>query len=107
MDQIITNFIPYCDPYIIISWKLPGIKQSQIPHEIRTEVLWSGNVNVTYPTDLQGSQPFRISAETTFTIKGWLFKKMEETVNKIYTIQSDYFVSDEPQTDGNLLTYLN
>ena len=107
MDQIITNFIPYCDPYIIISWKLPGLRPSQVPFEIRSEILWSGNINVSYPTELQGTQPFRVSADTSFTIKGWLFKKMDETVKKIYTIQSDYLLSDNPTTDGNLLTYLN
>jgi hypothetical protein len=107
MDQIITNFVPYCDPYIIISWKLPGIKPSQVPFEIRSEILWSGNVNVGYPTELQGNQSFRVSADTSFIIKGWLFKKMDDTVKKIYTIQSDYLVSDDPQTDAGLLTYLN
>jgi T4-like virus Myoviridae tail sheath stabiliser len=107
MDQIITNFVPYCDPYIIISWKLPGLRPSQVPFEIRSEILWSGNIGVSYPLELQGNQSFRISADTSFTIKGWLFKKMDETVKKIYTIQSDYFSSDNPTTDSNLLTYLN
>lgn len=106
MDQILTNFIPYCDPYIVISWKLPGLTKSQLPFEIRTEILWSGNVNLNYPTELNGNQAFRVSADTSFTIKGWMFKKMDETIKKIYTIQSDYFVSDNPEEDSTVLTYL-
>ena len=96
MDQILTNFIPYCDPYVIISWKLPAVSRSSIPYEIRSEVLWSGNVNLNYPVEIGPTQAFRLTADTSFTIKGWLFKKMDETINKIYTIQSDYH-------DGRLL----
>lgn len=74
MDQILTNFIPYNDPYIIISWKNPD-KNLSIPQEIRSMVEWSGNINVQYPTELQSNQQYRITADTSFTIKGWLFKK--------------------------------
>lgn len=94
MDQILSNFIPYCDPYIVISWKLPFTDNTNTPYEIRSEILWGGSVNVQYPTDLNASQIFRITADTTFTIKGWLFKKLEEPFGKIYTIQSDYFADE-------------
>jgi hypothetical protein len=90
MDQILTNFIPYCDPYIIISWKLPGLKKSTIPYEIRSEVLWSGNIALQYPNDLTGTQPYRITATTQFTIKGWMFKQFNDVIKKIYTIDSKY-----------------
>jgi hypothetical protein len=102
MDQILTNFVPYCDPYIIISWKLPFNNN----FEIRTEVLWSGQINLNYPNELGPTQPFRISADTSFTIKGWLFKKAGETVKKIYTINEDFFTSDNPQRDYFLLPEL-
>ena len=83
MDQIINNFVPYCDPYIVISWKLPFSEY----FEIRSEVLWNGKVSLSYPvSDLNASQPYRITAETGFVIKGWLFKKADEIVKKIYTI---------------------
>lgn len=102
MDQIITNFAPYCDPYIIISWKLPFAKN----YEIRSEVLWSGQINLNYPTDIGPTQAFRVSADTSFTIKGWLFKKTDQVVKKIYTINSDFFDSSDPQQDSILLTEL-
>lgn len=100
MDQILTNFIPYCDPYIIISWKLPSIATSSNPYEIRSEILWGGNINLNYPVDLNPTQSYRITADTSFIIKGWLFKKMDEVFNKVYTIQSVYndgmLLVDEP-----------
>jgi hypothetical protein len=95
LDQIITNFVPYCDPYIIISWKLPNNSDSDLPYEIRSEVLWNGNINIVYPDNLGPTQPFRITADTSFTIKGWFFKKMDEPIKKIYTIQSDFFDSSK------------
>ena len=95
LDQIITNFVPYCDPYIIISWKLPNNNDSDLPYEIRSEVLWNGNINIAYPDNLGPTQPFRITADTSFTIKGWFFKKMDEPIKKIYTIQSDFFDSSK------------
>lgn len=112
MDQILSNFIPYCDPYIVISWKLPKsnyFKKETIPYEIRSEVLWGGNVNINYPQDLGGSQPFRITAETSFTIKGWMFKDSGEIIKKIYTIHSDYstkiFDIEEQDTEILLKQY--
>lgn len=93
LDQILTNFIPYCDPYVVISWKLPQKDNLINPLEIRSEVLWSGSVNVTHPNELQGTQPFRSVADTSFTIKGWFFKKMDEVIKKIYVINNDFFTS--------------
>jgi hypothetical protein len=96
MDQIISNFAPYCDPYIIISWKLPFANN----YEIRTEVLWSGNITTSYPTsDIGGTQNFRITCDTSFTIKGWLFKKTDEIVKKIYTIDEKFFITNNPKGD--------
>ena len=46
MDQILSNFIPYNNPYIILSWKVPTDLSPSgfaIPQEIRSEVLWSGS----------------------------------------------------------------
>jgi hypothetical protein len=98
MDQILTNFIPYTDPYIVISWKIPNNHDSGIPYEIRSEVLWNGNMSIVYPDNLGPTQPFRITADTSFTIKGWLFKKMGEPIKRIYKIRSDYstFEPNEP-----------
>jgi len=89
MDQILSNFIPYNDPYIIISWKVPSdfVQKEQ---EIRSEVMWSGNINLNYPTEITGSNPYRISADTSFTIKGWLFREKQNDVGNILTVDT-YF----------------
>jgi hypothetical protein len=89
MDQIISNFVPYTDPYVIISWKIPTV-DPKFPVEIRSEVLWGGSIRINYPIELAGNQPYRIVADTSFTIKGWLFRKLDEVFNKIYVINSDY-----------------
>ena len=91
LDQILSNFIPYCNPYIIISWKFPVKDELNNYQELRTEVLWSGTSNITYPTELAGNAPFRVSADTQFTIKGWLFKSSEEIIKKIYVINEEFF----------------
>lgn len=104
MDQILSNFIPYCDPYIVISWKMPDLNSSNVPYELRNEVLWNGNIALQYPDNLSGTQPYRITATTSFTIKGWMFKKMDEVVKKIYTIDSSFFTSDNGiGEDGSIL----
>ena len=88
MDQIISNFVPYNNPYIIISWKLPeGLLQQE--QEIRSEVLWDGNLSITYPTEISGNQPYRVSADTSFTIKGWLFKDNIDPVGNIFTVTAN------------------
>jgi hypothetical protein len=87
-DQIITNFVPYFDPYIIISWRTP----SRPDHEIRSQVIWSGSVNTTYPYDINASQVARVVGETSFTFKGWLFKAApaKDTDEKIFNITADF-----------------
>lgn len=101
MDQLISNFAPYCDPYIVISWKIPTLDGTLSPYEIRTEVLWSGSVNLTYPNDIGPTQPFRITADTSFTLKGWMFKKIDDIYKKIYVINSDY--NSVSNVENNLL----
>lgn len=81
MDQIISNFIPYNNPYVVISWKVPADISSSLK-EIRSEVLWSGSMNIDYPNELQSNQPARVSADTTFTVKGWMFPGRQVTEGK-------------------------
>lgn len=89
MDQILSNFVPFNNPYIIISWKEPTKVETQTV-EIRSEVLWSGNISLTEPTDITYSEKFRVVADTTFTIKGWLFRNVNEISQQIYFIDTNY-----------------
>jgi hypothetical protein len=85
-DQILTNFLPYFDPYIIISWRTP----SRPDQEIRSQVVWSGSVSTEYPTDVNATQVARVQGTTSFTFKGWLFKAAARDDGKIFTITTDY-----------------
>lgn len=89
MDQILSNFIPYNNPYIILSWKEPTSVGNEV-FEIRSEVLWDGNISITSPTDTTYADKFRVVADTTFTIKGWLFKDKNEIATPIYFIDSNF-----------------
>jgi hypothetical protein len=104
MDQIVSNFVPYCDPYIIISWKIPNPRNPNNPYEIRSEVLWDGNIQLAYPDNLAANQPYRLTATTNFTIKGWLFKKMDDVVKKIYTIDTNFISSDGTTSENDVVS---
>lgn len=98
-DQIITNFVPYFDPYIIISWRTPG----QSTQEIRSQVEWSGTVTTSYPTDLAASQVARVQGETSFTFKGWLFKAPPaKSESRIFNITADFSTLSELTTKYSL-----
>ncbi len=89
MDQILSNFVPYNNPYIIISWAEPTKVNAQTV-EIRSEVLWSGNISITEPVDIASSEKFRVVADTSFTIKGWLFRSINEMSQQIYFIDANF-----------------
>jgi len=90
MDQILSNFVPYNNPYIIISWKVPSSQNLANDLEIRTEVLWDGNLTLEYPIEVSGAQPARVITNTNFLMKGWLFKGSTEDVKNIFTIDQDF-----------------
>jgi len=95
MDQILSNFIPYNDPYIVISWRVPDAAKLAIPQEIRSEVLWSGDISLTYPTDISYNDKYRVLGDTSFTIKGWLFKDLtNNNVKNIFEINNNFNLTD-------------
>ncbi len=90
MDQILSNFVPFCNPYVVISWKVPEKFNLSVDQEIRSEVLWNGDVSMNYPTELNSSQKARVTADTSFTIKGWLFKDTDDPSGNIFFIDSNF-----------------
>ncbi len=86
MHQIVSNFVPYNNPYIIISWKVPSEIGPAYDIELRSEVLWDGNITFNNPIDLTYSDKIRFVGDTTFTIKGWLFKTPLAPAKPIYFI---------------------
>jgi hypothetical protein len=93
-DQILTNFIPYFDPYIVISWRVPSYPDQ----EIRSQVIWSGNVATQYPFDINATQVARVVGETSFIFKGWLFKSAPAPEGRIFQINTDYSTLSELST---------
>jgi len=107
MDQILSNFVPFNNPYIILSWTVP--KEFNLPYtqEIRSEVLWNGNISLNYPTDINGNQKAQIIAETGFTIKGWMFPDPQAPVKNIFKIDTNLTsVSTGTSLDYGSYTFL-
>lgn len=103
MDQILSNFIPYNDPYFIISWTRDGIPNS----EIRSEVLWSGNIALSYPIEQNPAQPTRVTGDTSFTLKGWLFKADTDAVGRIFKIDTNFYPVSATPTLQNIDDIIN
>ena len=101
MDQILSNFVPFCNPYIIISWKVPEAFNLSVDQEIRSEVLWTGDVSMNYPTELNGNQKARVTADTSFTIKGWLFKDTDNPDGNIFFIDNNFHNETELENYDN------
>lgn len=85
VDQILSNFIPYTDPYFIISWKWPGNDEIS-PFEIRSKVKWNENISIQYPLDIANNASYWTTADTSFIIEGWMFKNKPPASKPIYTI---------------------
>lgn len=90
IDQIIQNFVVNCNPYIIVSWKFPEKFDLPFLDEIRSEIQWSGDISYNNPKDLSPDVKWRISADTSFTIKGWLFKDYNQNQAPIYVVNADF-----------------
>ena len=92
VDQILSNFIPYFDPYITLSWRIPDMQDV----EIRSTVEWSGVATQSYPLaqNVPSSTIARNQVDTNFTIKGWLFKEIPSIDNGdplIFTITTNFY----------------
>jgi hypothetical protein len=101
VEQIISNFVPYSNPYIIICWKIPEKFHLGYTSEIRTEVFWSGSMALEYPIEVSSSDKARFSANTTFTIKGFLFPEAPEDPYK-----NIYFIDNNLKTTSSMLLNL-
>ena len=91
MDQLISNFAPYCDPYVVVSWRNPYVPEE----EMRTHIIWDGDVSLDYPTELTYNDHFFVTGDASFTIKGWIFKDEDDFNGIIHRIDTTFIsVSD-------------
>ena len=90
VQQIISNFVPYVNPYLVISWKVPSELGPDYDVELRSEVLWDGDISFNNPVDLNASDKIRFVCDTSFTIKGWLFKTPQAKAKPIFFIDANF-----------------
>jgi hypothetical protein len=90
IDQIISNFVPWCNPYFIISWPVPAGFGMDFIDEVRTEVTWSGEVTFENPIDIDKTAKFKIIGSTSFNLKGWLFPSLETPSAPIYVVRNNF-----------------
>lgn len=91
VDQILSNFVAYSNPYVIISWKVPADFNLAYTNELRSEVLWDGSLSLKYPTDTTASDKYRVEADTNFTIKGWIFpESSKDPISPVWFIDSSF-----------------
>jgi hypothetical protein len=90
IDQIVSNFLPYANPYFMVSWNTPKEFGTVFRDEINSKVHWDGSVSFDNPTDLPATDKFRITATTTFKIEGWIFPAHEEVSAPIYKVHTDF-----------------
>jgi len=100
IEQILSNFAAYTNPYLVISWKIPAAYNLTKTYEIRTEVDWSGSIALNYPGDQTPADNYRVTADTNFTIKGWLFPQAPSSpVKNIFFIDANFYATS--QLSGN------
>lgn len=91
MEQILSNFVVYSDPYFIVSWKEPVTNR-----ELRSEILWNGSISLDTPTELQAKGDYsKITASTSFEFKSFIFKSNPNPIGKICQIDTNYHLTDK------------
>ena len=69
LDQIMQNFIPFFKPDVFVSWKHPHNKEM----EIKSQVVWNGNINYQSPVEVTTNQNEIYQFETEFVFKTYFF----------------------------------
>jgi len=90
IDQLISNFTVWFNPdiFVVIPHPLEAGKN------IKCQLLWNGNISMTYPEELAAENPARIIATTNFTFKTWLFPGLD---GNSYTGKSIHRINFNPQ----------
>jgi hypothetical protein len=52
--------------------------------------MWDGNVNFTYPHDVPAETSYRIAADSSFTVHGWIYRNASNPVGIIYNIPTTF-----------------
>ena len=90
IDQIISNFLPYCNPYFVITWNTPKEFSEVYRDAINIRAHWSGDASYDTPSTLTKQDKYRITATTSFKLEGWIFPADERTSDTIYSVHTDF-----------------
>lgn len=80
MDQIYSNFAVFFNPDIYVVWPHPKHKVDNI----KSQVVWDGSWSIKTPDELGDEAPWRVTADTNFTYKTWIFPGMDEIPEEPY-----------------------
>lgn len=78
MDQIYSNFAVFFNPDIYVVWPNPKKKTEHI----KSQVIWDGSWSIKTPDEIGDESPWRVTAETNFTYKTWVFPGMDEVADE-------------------------
>lgn len=97
LNQILSNFIPFFRPYIVVSSYHPYNKLEII----RNKIIWDGNIDNELPEDLDSGAPEEWKATVNFTYQTWFWfgsdkDKFTATTSLIENINTG------PQIVGNI-----
>jgi len=81
IDQILTCIFANFFPYIILSYEHPDLK-----HEVRCKLEWNKTINLQYPNDITANTSYRLIADTTFTLQGWIYRNAYNDSGIIHNI---------------------
>tara|TARA_R110000822_G_scaffold285247_2_gene406606 strand:- start:433 stop:1593 length:1161 start_codon:yes stop_codon:yes gene_type:complete len=85
LDQIITCIFANFHPYIVISYAHPDLG-----HEVRCAIMWDGNIKFNYPNDIKDNMPYRITADSSFKVMGWIYKNASNPYGIIHNIDTSF-----------------
>lgn len=85
LEQILTCIFSQFFPYIVISYRHPDLE-----HEVRCLVEWDGNINVQYPLEINATQPYRIEADSSFVVKGWIYRNASNPWGIIHHVDASF-----------------
>lgn len=94
IDQIISNFVAYTNPYIVLSWPVPSGYGGASVQEIRSHVNWSGDINFETPLDIAYAEKFRIIGNTSFTVEAFLFRDVQDPESIIYKVSNAFTIAN-------------
>lgn len=82
MEEIIAHYLSVFNPYIYISWKHPFSNK-----ELRSKVMWDGNLSTSYPTDTDSASKIRYICDLGFTVESWIFREQAHSMGVIKEIK--------------------